>query len=66
MDKIQFFIDALNLMNEKHVEQFNHLIFNPRFKETLFSLLDRGETNLRLKCHEILEILSSYFIQFCS
>jgi|MGYP004564219545 hypothetical protein len=53
-------------MGERHISHFNSLIFNRKFKSTLFSLLNLGETNLRLKCHEILEILGTYFIQYCS
>jgi len=66
IDKLQFFIDSLNLMGERHINQFSSLIFNPKFKGTLFSLLNRGETNLRLKCHEILEIIGTYYMQYCS
>jgi hypothetical protein len=53
-------------MGERHISHFNSLIFNRKFKSTLFSLLNLGETNLRLKCHEIPEILGTYFIQYCS
>mmetsp|Transcript_1902 Transcript_1902/g.2672 ORF Transcript_1902/g.2672 Transcript_1902/m.2672 type:complete len:97 (+) Transcript_1902:4094-4384(+) len=42
-DKLQFFIDALNLMGEKHVNQFSKLLYHPRFKQTLFGLLGSGE-----------------------
>lgn len=66
IDKLQFFIDALNLMGERHVNLFNSLVFSPKFKQTIFSLLNKGETNLRLKCHEILEVVGTYYIQFCS
>jgi len=66
IDKLQFFIDSLNLLGERHINQFSSLIFNPKFKSTLFSLLNRGETNLRLKCHEILEIIGTYYMQYCS
>jgi hypothetical protein len=66
IDKLQFFIDALNLMAERHVNLFSALVFNPRFKTTIFGLLTKGETNLRLKCHEILEIIGTFFIQYCS
>ena len=52
-------------MNERHINHFNALIFDPRFKKTLFKLLDKGETGLRLKCHEILEIISTYFCGYC-
>jgi len=53
-------------MGERHVNLFSSLIFNPKFKKTIFGLLLKGETNLRLKCHEILEIIGTYFIQYCS
>lgn len=53
-------------MTERHVNLFSALVFNPKFKTTIFGLLTRGETNLRLKCHEILEIIGTYFIQYCS
>jgi hypothetical protein len=66
IDKLQFFIDALNLMGERHINLFNSLVFSPKFKTTIFGLLEKGETNLRLKCHEILEIVGTYYIQFCS
>ena len=66
IDKLQFFIDSLNLMGERHINQFSALLFNPKFKSTLFSLLNRGEANLRLKCHEILEIIGTYYMQYCS
>ena len=66
IDKLQFFIDFLNLLGEKHINHFSSLIFSHKFKSTLFSLLNRGETNLRLKCHEILEIIGTYYMQCCS
>ena len=66
IDKLQFFIDALNLMGERHINLFNSLVFSPKFKTTIFGLLNKGETNLRLKCHEILEIVGTYYIQYCS
>lgn len=64
--KLQFFIDSLSLLGERHISQFNALISNKKFKSTLFNLLNVGETNIRLKCHEILEIIGTYFIQVCS
>ena len=66
IDKLQFFIDSLSLLGERHISQFNSLILNKKFKTTLFNLLNAGETNIRLKCHEILEIVGTYFIQVCS
>jgi len=50
------------LLGERHVEQFHALISNKKFKTTLFNLLEAGETNIRLKCHEILEHVGTYFI----
>jgi len=66
VEKLQFFIDSLSLLGERHINQFNALISNKKFKATLFNLLNAGETSMRLKCHEILEIIGSYFIQVCS
>jgi hypothetical protein len=66
VDKLQFFIDSLNLMKKRHINQYSGLLFNPKFKLTVFSLMNRGEINLRLLCHEILEILGTYFMQYCS
>ena len=54
------------MLGERHISQFNSLILNKKFKTTLFNLLNAGETNIRLKCHEILEIVGTYFIQVCS
>ena len=66
IDKLQFFIDALSLMNELHVTLFTSLVAHPKFKSTLLGLLNKGELPIRLKCHEILEILTNYFTQFCT
>lgn len=61
IDKLQFFIDSLGLLNELHVNMFTSLIAHPKFKSTLLGLLNKGETSLRLKCHEILEIITNYY-----
>ena len=66
MDRLQFFVETLQLLSEKHVKLFTSLILNPKFKSTLFSLLKKGETAMRLKAHEILEIVATYFITYCS
>lgn len=29
-------------------------------------LLLKGETSLRLKCHEILEVVTNYYVQYCT
>ena len=54
------------MLGERHTSLFNKLLFHPKFKSSLFSLLEKGETSIRLKCHEILEILGSYYIQYIS
>ena len=52
-------------MNEQHINLFTILICDPRFKSVLLNLLQPGETNVRLKSHEILEALTAYFVQHC-
>lgn len=66
IDKLQFFIDSLSMLSERHSPLFIKLLLNPKFKTCLFSLLERGETCIRLKCHEILEVIGQYYIQFVS
>ena len=62
VDKLQFFIDSLGLMNESHIGMFTYLITNQNFKAVLLQILEHGETNVRMKAHEILEALTSYFV----
>jgi len=62
IDKLQFFVESLSLLTEIHVNLFTSLITHPQFKETIMGLLNKGETSLRLKCHEILEIVSNYYV----
>ena len=62
IDKIQFFIDSLSLMSEAHIGMFTYLITNHSFKSTLVQLIEHGETHVRMKAHEILEALTSYFV----
>jgi len=61
-DKLQFFIDTLSLMTEVHINIFTGLIMHSKFKSTLMNLLSKQETQLRLKCHEILEIVTNYYV----
>jgi hypothetical protein len=65
IDKLQFFIESLSLLNEMHVNMFTSMVMNPRFKANLQGLLQKGELALRLKCHEILEVVTSYNAQYC-
>lgn len=41
------------------------MILHPKFKSTILQLLNKGELSLRLKCHEILEVVTNYYTQFC-
>ena len=65
VDKLQFFIDSLALLNEAHMGVFTHLIAHQSFKTRLLQLLEHGETNVRMKAHEILEAVTAYFVQCC-
>jgi hypothetical protein len=65
VDKIQFYIDSLQMLTEIHINMFTSMIMNPKFKVTVLGLLNKGELSLRLKCHEILEVVTNYFSQFC-
>jgi hypothetical protein len=44
VDKMQFFIDSLSLLNETHINLFTNLITHPNFKPVLLSLIEHGET----------------------
>lgn len=65
IDKLQFFIDSLSLMTDEHINMFTNLITHPNFKNLLIEILEHGETNVRMKSHEILEALTSYFVKWC-
>jgi len=65
VDKLQFFVDSLTLLNDYHINLFTNLITHPSFKALLLQLLDHKETSIRLKSHEILESLTAYFVQYC-
>ena len=52
-------------MSEPHIGIFTYLITNHNFKNMLLLILEHGETNVRMKAHEILESLTSYFVQCC-
>jgi hypothetical protein len=65
IDKMQFYIDSLGLLTEIHINLFTSMIMHPKFKLTILALLQKGELSLRLKCHEILEVVTNYYSQFC-
>ena len=65
VEKLQFFIDSLSLMTEAHIAVFTNLITHPQFKNNLLMLIDSGESQVRLKAHEIMESLTQYFVQYC-
>lgn len=65
IDRLQFFIDSLSMLTDVHIGMFTTLITHPNFKNMLLQILEHGETNVRMKSHEILEALTSYFVQYC-
>lgn len=65
IDKLQFFIDSLSLLSDIHINLFSHMINSPKFKTTILGLLAKGETSLRLKAFEILELVTNYYAQYC-
>jgi hypothetical protein len=42
------------------------LIQRREFQTSVLSLLSAGETSLRLKCHDLLDITCQYFCQYCA
>lgn len=61
IDKLQFFIDSLAMLTDMHQTLFTWMIMHPRFKQCVLALLSKGELALRLKCHELLEVVTNYF-----
>jgi hypothetical protein len=49
-------------MNETHITVFTNLITHPNFRNSLMNLIDNGESQVRLKAHEIMESLTQYFV----
>lgn len=65
IEMLQFFVDCLAQMNERHISIFTNLITHPSFKQNLLFLLQFGQSQIRLKSLEILESLTAFFVQFC-
>lgn len=57
-DRITFFIDIIQKFQEIHINLYRELLLNTHFHNFIFQLLKKGELELRIKSHEILEILS--------
>lgn len=57
-ERISFFIDIIQKFKEVHVNLYRELLLNTHFHNFIFQLLKKGELELRVKSHEILEILS--------
>ena len=57
-ERISFFIDIIQKFKEIHVNLYRELLLNTHFHDFIFHLLKKGELELRIKSHEILEILS--------
>ena len=45
-------------MNEQHITVFTNLITYPSFRSCLMSLIENGESQIRLKAHEVMEQLT--------
>lgn len=57
-ERITFFIDIIQKFKEIHINLYRELLLNTHFHTFIFQLLKKGELELRIKSHEILEILS--------
>lgn len=57
-ERITFFIDVIQRFKEIHINLYRELLLNTHFHNFIFQLLQKGELELRIKSHEILEILS--------
>ena len=57
-ERITFFIDIIQKFRNIHINLFRELLINTYFHNFIFQLLKKGELELRIKSHEILEILS--------
>lgn len=57
-ERITFFIDIIQKFQEIHINLYRELLLNTHFHSFIFQLLAKGELELRIKSHEILEILS--------
>ena len=66
LERIDFFIEILQKLKEIHVSAFRNLLFNQNFKTALLWIISKSEIKCRLKCHEILEHLSTYFMTYCA
>lgn len=51
LEKLNFFISSLNLLDQSHTTQYCALLKNNKFKHTLTALLKAGESTTRLKAH---------------
>ena len=59
-ERISFFIDIIQKFKEIHINLYRELLINTHFHNFIFQLLKKGELELRIKSHEILEILSRW------
>jgi hypothetical protein len=57
-ERISFFLDIIQKFREIHVYLYRELLLNTQFHGFIFQLLKKGELELRIKSHEILEVLS--------
>jgi len=65
-EKLQYFVESLHeQLNEFSVPLFTYLLYHPKFRPGVLGLLKKGQTALRVKSHEILEIVSNFFASYC-
>lgn len=63
MERLNFLMEMLKILGEAHKELFNNLIYMQGLDDFLKELIANGHSSIRLKAHEILEIISSYYIE---
>ena len=57
-ERIAFFLEIIQKFKEIHINLYRELLLNTHFHTFIFQLLKKGELEMRIKSHEILEILS--------
>ena len=62
MEKLNFLIDLLKSLSENHRSLYCKLIRYQNLGEFLKNLINNGHSSIRLRAHEIMEILCNYYI----
>lgn len=64
--KIDFFIEILLKLKEFHLAIFRLLVFDAPFKNAILAMAQHPDIKVKMKCHEILEHMATYFMQYCA